>query len=107
MVRPLKYANADDLLSNCEIKDECFVWPKSTTPMPMLSPHSPMAKEFGTTSVMRILFTICRYIPSGPRLVRWCNNPFCVNPYHHAEAKVWRAERAKLDNPNGLRHGDG
>lgn len=102
MPRPIKYVTADDLLSNCTIKDECFLWPKSTTPMPMLSPASPMAKEFGTTSVMRILFTICRYIPAGPRLVRWCNNPFCVNPYHHAEAKPWRAARAQLDNPNGL-----
>lgn len=102
MVRPIKYVTADDLLSNCEIKDECFLWPKSTTPMPMLSPNSPMAREFGTTSVMRILFTICRYIPAGPRLVRWCANSFCVNPYHHAEAKAWRAARAQLENPNGL-----
>ena len=102
MARPLKYATADDLLANCVIKDECFIWPRSSTPMPMLSPHAPMAKEFGTTSVMRILFIICRYIPAGPRLVRWCNNPFCVNPYHHTESKFWRAERAHLKNPNGL-----
>lgn len=102
MPRPLKYATADDLLSNCVIKDECFIWPRSSTPMPMLSPHAPMAKEFGTTSVMRILFIICRYIPAGPRLVRWCNNPFCVNPYHHTESKFWRAARAHLDDPNGL-----
>ena len=102
MPRPLKYANADDLLSNCTIKDECFLWPRSSTPMPMLSPHAPMAKEFGTTSVMRILFIICRYIPAGPRLVRWCNNPFCVNPYHHSESKFWQARRAHLENPHGL-----
>lgn len=102
MSRPIKYATADDLLSNCTIKDECFVWPRSSTPMPMLSPHAPMAREFGTTSVMRILFTICRYIPAGPRLVRWCNNPFCVNPYHHTESKFWRAQRAHLSDPNGL-----
>lgn len=102
MSRPIKYVNADDLLSNCTIKDECFIWPRSSTPMPMLSPYAPMAKEFGTTSVMRILFTICRYIPAGPRLVRWCNNPFCVNPYHHTESKFWRAQRAHLTDPNGL-----
>lgn len=102
MGRPLKYVTADDLLDNCELKDECFLWPKSSTPMPVLSPNAPMAKEFGTTSVMRILFTICRYIPAGPRLVRWCNSPFCVNPYHHAESKVYRAQRARLENPNGL-----
>jgi hypothetical protein len=102
MARPLKYATADDLLSNCTIKDECFIWPRSSTPMPMLAPLAPMAKEFGTTSVMRILFTICRYIPAGPRLVRWCNNPFCVNPYHHTESKFWRAQRAHLSDPNGL-----
>ena len=102
MSRPIKYVTADDLLSNCTIKDECFVWPRSSTPMPMLSPHAPMAREFGTTSVMRILFTICRYIPAGPRLVRWCNNPFCVNPYHHTESKFWRAQRAHLSDPNGL-----
>jgi hypothetical protein len=102
MPRPIKYVTADDLLSNCTIKDECFVWPRSSTPMPMLSPHAPMAREFGTTSVMRILFTICRYIPAGPRLVRWCNNPFCVNPYHHTESKFWRAQRAHLSDPNGL-----
>lgn len=100
--RPVRYANADSLLSNCTIKDECFIWPKSSTPMPMLSPYSPMAKQFGTTSVMRILFTICRYIPAGPRLVRWCSNPFCVNPYHHAESHEIRGKRARLTNPNGL-----
>jgi len=102
MGRPIRYANADNLLSNCTIKDECFLWPKSSTPMPMLSPYSPMAKQFGTTSVMRILFTICRYVPAGPRLVRWCSNSSCVNPYHHAESLEFRNRRAKLPDPNGL-----
>lgn len=102
MPRPLKYANADNLLDNCTIKDDCYLWPQSSTPMPMLSPNSPLAKRFGTTSVMRILFSICRFVPHGPRLVHRCSNPFCVNPFHFSESKAVRARRLQLPNPNGL-----
>jgi hypothetical protein len=102
MSRPIKYHNADDLLSNCAVQNDCFVWPQSSTPMPMLGPASPISVKFGTTSVMRILFTICRFVPAGKRLVHWCNNPFCVNPFHFSESRAWRAKRMRLDNPNGL-----
>ena len=102
MARPIKYNTADDLLDNCVIHNDCFVWPKSSTPMPMLGPASPMAVKFGTTSIMRILFSICRFVPAGKRLVHWCNNPQCVNPFHASESRIWRAKRSKLDNPNGL-----
>lgn len=102
MPRPLKYANADDLLDNCTVKDDCYLWPESSTPMPMLSPNSPLAMRFGTTSVMRILFTICRFVPAGPRLVHRCTNRFCVNPFHFSESKAVRAKRLQLENPNGL-----
>lgn len=102
MGRPTKYTSADDLLNNCTVKDDCYIWPISSTPMPMLSPNAPMAKQFGTTSVIRILFTICRFVPAGPRLVHRCANAFCVNPFHFSESKAVRAKRLKLDNPNGL-----
>tara|TARA_R110000822_G_scaffold174807_1_gene314410 strand:+ start:694 stop:1443 length:750 start_codon:yes stop_codon:yes gene_type:complete len=102
MARPIKYTTADDLLDNCVIHNDCFVWPKSSTPMPMLGPASPMAVKFGTTSIMRILFSICRFVPAGKRLVHWCNDPQCVNPFHASESRTWRAKRAKLDNPNSL-----
>jgi len=102
MPRPVKYTNADDLLNNCTIKDDCYLWPLSSTPMPMLSPHSPLAKKFGTTSVVRILFSICRFVPAGPRLVHRCSNKFCINPFHFAESIAVRAKRMELPNPNGL-----
>lgn len=102
MPRPIKYANADDLLDNCTIKDDCYLWPSSSTPMPMLSPNSPLAQKFGTTSVMRILFAICRFVPAGPRLIHRCTNKFCVNPFHFSESKAVRAKRLELPNPNGL-----
>jgi len=59
-------------------------------------------KQFGTVSVIRILFSICRYVPAGPRLVRRCSNKFCVNPYHYAESHDYLARRAKLTDPHGL-----
>ena len=102
MGRRLRYACADDLLSNCTLKDDCFIWPPGTLNTPVLSPTSPMSKEFGTVSIVRILFTICRYVPASPKLVRHCVNPFCVNPYHHAESKKWMEKRLKLKDPNGL-----
>jgi hypothetical protein len=102
MARPIKYHTADDLFANCAIHNDCFVWPASSTPMPMLGPASPIAVKFGTTSVMRILFTICRFVPAGKRLVHWCNEPRCVNPFHFSESRDLRAKRMKMDNPNGM-----
>lgn len=102
MPRPLKYQTVDDLLDNCQIMDDCYLWPESATVIPMLGPNSPVAKKFGTVSVVRILFTICRYIPMGRRLVRRCNQPMCVNPFHYTEAQSYLAKRAKLPDRNGL-----
>ena len=102
MGRPIKYKTADDLLDACQIHNDCYLWPESSSPMPMLGPLSPMAQKFGTVSVVRILFIICRYIPLGKRMVRKCNNPFCVNPFHFTESQKYVSARAKLPNPNGL-----
>ncbi len=102
MPRPLKYKTADDLLDHCQIHDDCYLWPESSCSMPMLGPASPMAVAFGTSSVVRILFVICKYIPYGRRLVRKCNSDFCVNPYHYTESRKYMVKRAKLRNPNGL-----
>jgi hypothetical protein len=57
---------------------------------------------FGTTSVARILFTICRFPPASTRIVRWCNTRFCVNPYHHTEAGAFVKERRASDLPTAL-----
>lgn len=71
MGRSAKYKTADDLLDNTVVRNDCLVWPDSACLMPSLGPASPMAKTFGTTSVIRILFTIVRYPPGGRRLVRF------------------------------------
>lgn len=102
MARPLKYKTADDLLDACHIHNDCYVWPESSCPIPMLGPASPMAQKFCTTSVVRILFTLCKYIPLGKRLVRRCKTEFCVNPFHYTESTKYMEKRAKLPNPNGL-----
>ena len=102
MSRPIKYKTADDLLDHCNIHNDCYVWPESSCPIPMLGPASPMAKKFGTASVVRILFVLCKYIPFGRRLVRKCKTEFCVNPFHYTESGKYMAKRAKLPNPNGL-----
>lgn len=102
MGRPLRYACADDLLANCRIHDDCFLWPPNTLSIPTLSPSSPIAKEFGTVSVPRILFTICRFVPASHKLVRRCANPYCVNPYHYSESKKVMDKRLKLKDPHGL-----
>lgn len=88
MGRPAKFSNADDLINNCTVKNDCFVWPAANLPSPLLSPTSPLAKKMGTNSVARILFILCRYLPASTRLVKWCNTPFCVNPYHHSENRA-------------------
>ena len=102
MTRPLRYKTADDLFDNCHIHNDCYVWPESPCPIPMTGPASPMAVKFGTTSVVRILFILCKYIPLGKRLVRRCQTQFCVNPFHYTESRRHMAKRAKLPDPNGL-----
>lgn len=102
MGRKVKYQTADDLLDNTTVRNDCLVWPESSCLMPSLGPASPMAVRFGTTSVIRVLFTICRYPPAGPRLVGLCSTRFCVNPYHYAEAKRFRKQRKDMLDPHGL-----
>ncbi len=87
MGRPAKYRNADDLINNCTIKETCFIWNSDKLPSPLISPVSPLAKVIGTNSVARILFILCRHIPASTRMVKWCNTPYCVNPYHHTETR--------------------
>lgn len=101
--RPQKYKTADDLFHNCARRDDCYIWPdKVTMTMPMLAPASPLSKLFGTVSVARILFTICRFPPASTRIVRWCNTRFCVNPYHHTEAGAFVKQRRASELPTAL-----
>jgi len=102
MTRTAKYKNADDLLDNCEVKNLCYVWPKSSCAVPMLSPYSPLAGKFNTNAVVRILFTICRFPPAGPRLINVCSTKWCVNPYHQSESKMYRVKRFASGYPNDL-----
>lgn len=102
MPRAIKYKTADNLLDHCQVHNDCYIWPESSCPIPMIGPASPMALRFGTTSVVRILFVICKYIPAGKRLVRKCNSSFCVNPFHFTESVRYMSKRAKLANPSGL-----
>ena len=102
MGRSAKYKTADDLLDNTVVRNDCLLWPESSCMMPSLGPASPMAKTFGTTSVIRILFTIVRYPPGGPRLVGLCSSKFCVNPYHYVEAKRFLRQRKAMLDPHGL-----
>lgn len=100
MGRPALYTNADTILAACEQKDGCFIWPGGPgLVFPMVSNANPLAKLFGTTSVIRILFMICRYPPAGKRLLKLCPTHFCVNPYHHSESKQIRHKRNQLENP--------
>ena len=96
MSRPVKYHNADTLLENCDIKGYCFIWPNTANSLvPILTANSPMAKQFATTSVARILFTIIKFPPASKRITRWCTTEFCVNPWHHREAKPFMEKRRK------------
>jgi len=97
-----KYNNADDLLDNCTISDNCYLWPESSCQMPVMASQSPLALKFTSVSVVRILFTICRFVPAGPRLISVCNNKWCVNPYHHVESKRFRVKRFASGRPNDL-----
>ena len=102
MTRTAKYNNADDLLDNCEVKNLCYVWPKSACAVPILSPNSPLAGKFNTNVIVRILFTMCRFPPAGPRLLNTCGTKWCVNPYHFMEAKMYRVRRFASGQPNAL-----
>jgi hypothetical protein len=68
----------------------------------MLSPTSPLAGKFNTNVIVRILFTICRFPPAGPRLLNTCGVKWCVNPYHFMEAKMYRVKRFASGQPNAL-----
>ena len=100
MGRPALYTNADTVLANCEEKEGCFIWPGGEDgDFPAFSPSNPLAKLFGTNSVVRILFMICRFPPAGKRLVKLCSTHYCVNPYHHMESRAIRARRMKMSDP--------
>jgi hypothetical protein len=96
MSRKLKYRNADDLLNNCKLVHGCFIWPESDMNAPLISPVSPLSMMLHTNSVARILFTICRHVPAGTRLVKRCSSKFCVNPYHHTEPNGVMRQRMTL-----------
>ena len=102
MGRRLLYKTADNLFDRCTVKDDCYIWPESSCEVPSLGPDSPMSKAFRTTSVVRILFILCKYIPMGRRLIRKCPNHFCVNPFHYSESKRLMSKRAKLMDQGGL-----
>ena len=102
MPRRILYKTADNLLDRCTVHNDCYVWPDSSSEVPVLGPDSPMSQKFRTTSVVRILFILCKYIPEGRRLVRKCPTHFCVNPFHFTESKKHMSKRAKLPDPNGL-----
>jgi hypothetical protein len=101
MGRTAKFSNADDLINNCTVKNDCFIWPNANLPSPLLSPTSPLARKVGTNSVPRILFILCRYLPASTRLVKWCNTPFCVNPYHHSENRSIMNRRLREGTAGG------
>lgn len=98
MTRPTKYRDADSIFANCTIKNDCIVWPQSNNKVPLFTVSSPITKQFATTSVARIVFTICRFVPASQRLTRWCTTDFCINPYHHAESRPYQEKRKKLFN---------
>lgn len=87
----------------------CLVWPPSERKAavggwevaPVLAPASPLAKAMLTNSVTRILFITCRYIPASRRLVKWCNTPSCVNPYHHSENRDTVVRRFNISIRDG------
>lgn len=100
MSRPVRYRDADSLFSNCFIRNDCIVWRSgSNNPSPILTAQSPLAQQFATTSVARILFTIVKFPPASTRITRMCITDSCVNPWHHVEAKPFREKRKKQVNP--------
>ena len=101
--RPPKYTNADQLFANCSLDGTCFIWPSPpTSQAPVLGPESYLSKKFHTVGIPRIVFSIVRFFPAGGRLVRWCNNRYCINPYHYTEAGIYVEKRAKMQNPRDL-----
>lgn len=104
MARTAKYKTCDDLINNCEIKDNCFIWPhnENSQASPVISPYAPMTKAMLTNSVARILFTAIRHIPVHGRLVKWCNSPHCVNPYHYSEHRYTIAKRIQTGAVSSL-----
>lgn len=116
MTNTVKYRNADDLLKNCTVDNDCMVWKfKYKLPplplelqdteshaqhvppnAPLMGPRSPLAVMMNTTSIARILFILCRFLPASTKLVKRCTTPFCVNPYHHTEARVVLQQRRAL-----------
>jgi len=98
MTRPTKYRDADSIFANCTISNDCILWPQSNNRVPLFTVSSPIAKQFATTSIARIVFTICRFVPASQRLTRWCTSDFCINPYHHAESRPYQEKRKKLFN---------
>jgi hypothetical protein len=104
MSRTPKYKNADDLFANCKQVNDCLIWPQTSNTLstPTFSPMSTLAMKFNTTSIVRVTFTLCRHIPSRSRLVRCCDQPYCINPYHYVEATAIRKKRLKNGQPNAL-----
>jgi hypothetical protein len=99
MTRPVKYRDADTLFANCSVRNDCIIWNNQTNAvMPTLAAASPMSQKFATNSIARIIFTICRFVPASKRLIRWCTSDFCINPYHHAEARPYQEKRKKQFN---------
>jgi len=104
MTRKLKFANADDLIENCDIVDGCLLWKHKhgfSINNPCLAPLSPLAVALQTTTVVRALFISCRFIPASGRLVKWCNTEGCVNPYHYSESQKIVKQRLQMGERDG------
>jgi hypothetical protein len=104
MTRKLKFANADDMIDNCNVIDGCFIWKHkhgNLTDNPCLSPASPLSLAMQTNSVARILFIACRFLPASGRLIKWCTTKGCVNPYHHSESRKVVNYRMQIGGRDG------
>jgi hypothetical protein len=104
MNRKLKFANADDIIENCNVVDGCFTWKHKhglSINNPCFAPLSPIALALQTTTVVRALFIACRFIPASGRLVKWCNTEGCVNPYHHSESRKVVKQRLQMGERDG------
>jgi hypothetical protein len=99
MARPTKYNNVDDLITNTVQVNDCLVWRGTGGTCPVLSPASVLARTFMTTSIARIMFTICRYIPASKKLIRCCDSDYCINPFHFIESGKVRRTRYRLSRP--------
>lgn len=99
MARPVKFNNVDALIANTVQINDCLVWRGRSGTCPVLPATSFLARTFMTTSIARIMFTICRFIPSSGRLVRCCDNDYCINPFHFVESGKVRRTRYRLSRP--------